>query len=158
MAFFDTITWEGSATLLAVVGWLCLAALFVAIMERLEEPVKFQDSIFRKLRPTYWLKTESWVRKYKRDMTGSPVILGYDKRGKLKYKRRFPGSTTWLVFLTDAWHLAKWCAWSCIVLAVLSGMEVPALTWKWLGLFVCLKGLFGGVFEIFYTDLLRARS
>ncbi|MCB0553436.1 MAG: hypothetical protein KDD02_07780 [Phaeodactylibacter sp.] len=51
----------------------------------------YSTSIFRKLNPLFWDPKLSWRNKYR---DGDP------EKGA-----RFPGSTTWLVWTTDALHL-----------------------------------------------------
>lgn len=53
---------------------------------------KFSQSTFAG-RPLFWNPRESWRNKYR---DGDPA------KGP-----RFPGATTWLVWLTDGWHLLK---------------------------------------------------
>ena len=45
-------------------------------------------------KPSYWNKNLSWANKY-----------DYESLMFSEYKPKFFGSTTFLVFLTDAWHL-----------------------------------------------------
>ena len=51
----------------------------------------FDNSKLAKLKPQFWNKHKSWVNKWK---GGNPA------NGE-----KFPGSSTFLVWLTDAWHL-----------------------------------------------------
>lgn len=59
---------------------------------------------------TYWNPSISWRNKYKKNI----VMLG----------PKFFGSTTFLVFLTDGWHLLQSIMITCIIvaLAVFPGM------------------------------------
>lgn len=40
--------------------FVALAAMFNAVMDRVEYPAAFNQSIFKKKNPNFWLKTESW--------------------------------------------------------------------------------------------------
>ena len=60
--------------------FIALAAMFNAAMDRTEEPVHFNKSIFRLKNKMFWLKSESWK--------SSKMIFGW----------RF-----------DAWHVSKSC-------------------------------------------------
>lgn len=44
---------------------------------------------------------------------------------------RFFGSTTFLVFLTDGWHLGKMLMWACLQLAIIlaTGIDFPWIDW-----------------------------
>ena len=53
----------------------------------------------------FWDARTSWTRKYR----GGLAQLG----------PRFPGSTTWLVALTDGWHLSNLLSWLAADVAVL---------------------------------------
>ena len=134
---------------------LALAAFFMAVMETLESAAKFDASILRRWRRDYWLKTESWVRKYKRDAFGSPVVLGYDKRDAIRLKPRFFGSTTFFVALTDGWHKAKLAKWVCISAAILVAAGADFSGWRAWVLLVLVKSFVSGLFELFYSRILK---
>lgn len=78
----------------------CLVAIAGAangIMDTLQ--FHYTKSRYAKLNPDFWNPAISWKRKYKRNSDGSlvqPLVPAYI------------GSTTWLVWTTDAWHLFKW--------------------------------------------------
>ena len=88
----------------------------------------FEKSIFRNLNPYYFDPSKSWVNKYK---DNNPL------EGP-----KFFGSTTFLVWLTDFWHLLKFIKMNCIWIAL------AVSTYWWI---YPLGMLFHGVFfEVFY--------
>ncbi|RPD50072.1 hypothetical protein DNI29_04545 [Hymenobacter sediminis] len=63
----------------------------------------------------FWDSTTSWRLKYKdSDPANGPA---------------FPGSTTWLVALTDGWHLTNLLAWLCMGVAVVLAAYTGATLW-----------------------------
>lgn len=81
--------------ILAILSY-ALAAFCKGIADTLQ--FHFMDSVFNRvgLRPRFWNPKLSWENKYKRDKSGHLIQ---------PLTPRFPGSTTFLVFLTDGWHL-----------------------------------------------------
>ena len=119
---------------------LCLALIAIAsaanaVMDTLS--FRFSQSVFASAtNARNWLDPQtSWRNKWK---NGDPV------QGEA-----FLFSSTALVALTDAWHLAKAIAILCILLAILLPFTlVFKLPWfGWLGIFVGMKLLYGLVFE-----------
>ena len=78
--------------MIGFIVFFVLAGLFEAVMDTLQ--FRFYKSIFVGLDHRFWNPEVSWQNKWK---DGCP-----------KFGPKFKGSTTYLVFLTDAWHLAKW--------------------------------------------------
>lgn len=76
-------------------------------------------------------KANTWKNKYKLDEFGEPT-----------YEERFLLSTTTLVFLTDFWHLMKWCQLRCLDIAFVLGTGWPLY---WLILIPIFRG---GIFEL----------
>lgn len=74
----------------------------------------------------FWDPSISWKNKYKN--------YPNDKRAK------FPGSKTWLVFLTDGWHLMQFVCWNSLLIAIV--LRPEPLNW-WVGLLI-----FIGVFKV----------
>lgn len=70
-----------------------LYGAFEAVMDTLQ--FKFHTSVFKDLNQVFWNPEVSWQNKWK---DGCP-----------KFGPKFWGSTTWFVFVTDGWHLMKWC-------------------------------------------------
>ena len=75
----------------------------------------FDQSFARNWKALFWDPDISWRNKY--------------KNGDPKQGRAFFGSTTFLVFLTDAWHLLKFAQMACFRLAVV--LLLP-LAWYWM--------------------------
>lgn len=88
----------------------------------------FEKSIFRNLNPKFFNPDVSWINKYKDD---NPL------EGP-----KFFGSTTFLVWLTDFWHLLKFVKMNCIWIA----LAVSTYWWIY-PLGMLLHGVF---FEVFY--------
>ena len=83
---------------------------------------------------SFWGK-ESWKRKYKKyEYDPSVGFKGYNliaapdtpyyRFFKIKYKEKFPWSSTLLVFITDGFHLAQWFMIKFIIAAI-------TLDWRW---------------------------
>jgi len=63
----------------------------------------------------------SWMKKY--------------KDGNSKNGPAFFGSTTFLVFLTDGWHLFKMLKWTCLQAAIILAITVKVTpNWPWINL------------------------
>lgn len=99
----------------------------------------FAESPFAKKNPLFWDPNRSWQNKYK-------DYMGGDERP------RFWGAKTFLVFLTDGWHLFGTINLTCIQAAValpaVAALGVP-MWWTLPGV-VALKLVFGAGFRIYY--------
>jgi hypothetical protein len=96
----------------------------------------YKGSIFEKLNEYFWNPAKSWVNKYKH-LNGELIK---------PLAAKFPGSITWLVFTTDAWHLFKFIYNGLIkiiiIILILSNYNFPF--WKhaifaiviWIGIFL----------------------
>jgi len=128
-------------TLIIVIACWALAAGCNAVMDVLN--FKFKTSVFNKLNPDYWNPAKSWRNKYK---------------NKMAYQGpAFIGSTTFLSFLTDAWHLFQFLSNSLQALSVVFVFEACCgLDWYYnLALFLALKATWGIIFEPLYRTILR---
>lgn len=97
----------------------------------------FSLSFARNWMPGYWNPDYSWRRKY--------------KNGRPADGPAFFGSTTFLVFLTDAWHLLKFLQMAFFRLAVV--LLLP-YAWYYLALaYFVLWGVQAAAFHIPYTLL-----
>jgi hypothetical protein len=130
--------------ILLLIILIAIQGILDAFKDTLAVPVKYQAS-FMASWPERWQTFAgpgSWRNKYKnRDPNQGPA---------------FPGATTWLVWLTDAWHLVKFLmiATNVLSLAILIAARFNYLAISpWL--FVAIV-LFSGIlirgmsFEIFY--------
>lgn len=139
----------GLAFLLAA---LACSSVFRAVAESLEHsPADTWLLRWALVAPPRWQPLAVWLNKWA-DRSNS---------WKNKYKpgtefgtlqRRFPGSTTWLVWVTDLWHLAnslELLSWQVAIVALL---PLPPTAWHWgQGLALLLvKGWPAAVFEGVY--------
>lgn len=116
--------------------FLALVGVFQAVMDTLD--FHYDVSVFRRLKNRqFWDPAQSWKNKYAK-ADGNEVWIT---------KPRFPGSETFLVWLTDSWHLAVMFRNSSIVLAVLM-FPGHALDWMTLVYLVCGKVIIGSCFQI----------
>jgi hypothetical protein len=114
---------------------VALAGVFNAVMDVLN--FKFHSSIFR-----FW-NNQQWI---------NPSL---SSANKWKYENsiwageRFFGSSTFLVFITDMWHLSKFLMLLLITSSVV--FYHPIINWyvDWLLMYVC----FTATFEIFYSKI-----
>lgn len=148
MSFGNPDLWQAAL-------FLVLAGMCNGILDRLGDEVAFDRSIFRKLKRTFWLKTESWVNKWKRYKTGKLVVKKHNPDGSVVYKPRFWGSSTVFVFITDGWHLVQFLQWSFVTFAVLAAF--PFSGWRYWLAWLVLKGLLSSGFTLSYDLILRAR-
>ena len=77
-----------------------IIALVFAILSQIAKAIAdkvqfhFHESVFKDLNQNWWNPEVSWQNKY--------------KDGCEKFGEKFFGSTTFLVFITDAWHFFNW--------------------------------------------------
>jgi hypothetical protein len=105
---------------------LTLAAISNAVMDASAEG---------RLKGEYWIKNKSWRYKYK---DGNPAL-----------GEKFFGSSTFLVFLTDGWHLAQFFFHSSWQLALAINLPMPIVS------FIIIKTSFSLLFEITYSRIKR---
>lgn len=119
---------------------LCLVGVFQAIMDTLD--FHYGSSVFARLKnQQWWDQDKSWGNKWAKAPNGEIMVN----------KPRFFGSSTFLVWLTDGWHLFQSVKNSTIVLAVIFFPGIP-LNWWFLAYLVAGKILisvsFEGVFRL----------
>lgn len=85
------ITMKDTFIILASISF-CIAGIFEAFMDIIQ--FKFFQSPFVKLDHRFWNPSVSWQNKW--------------SQGDPKFGPKFFGSTTFLVWTTDGWHLMKW--------------------------------------------------
>jgi hypothetical protein len=127
--------------IIIIVILLIIAAVSKSIMDTVN--FHFETSIFSKFekRRFWWNPSEGWKNKYKdRDFTKG---------------RAFPGSLTWLVFVTDAWHFFQSLLYlSFFGIATLALTISLSISWYWyILIFIGMKILFSGVFELFWSKI-----
>lgn len=110
---------------------IILAAICVGVMDVAQ--FHFYGSIFAKY-PKFCNPEISWKNKYKEDTTIP----------------KFFGSTTFLVWATDLWHLAKMIAIVSFILAIVFYKIYFSIGMD----FTILLTAYSGIFELFYSKLL----
>lgn len=126
-----------------------IAVFFIAILQAAENVIQYhhKQSIFwRGDEFSFWGRN-SWVRKWK---YGNPEL-----------GRKFFGSTTFLVWLTDGWHLIKFLYLLLLCAALVYNTSFTRyfdLDWWWrIVEAAVLFSIYGGVFELFYKFIFRKR-
>ena len=94
--------------MLIFIGGICNAICDILASEALFNASIYSDVAYN---PKFWDFRVSWTNKY--------------KNGDPKQGSKFFGSTTFLVFLTDAWHLYKAVWILCMVYAILAFYFFP---------------------------------
>lgn len=120
--------------ILLPVWFLIIAGICKAVSDTLAD--HSSKSIF----PASWDKAKSSSNKWK---GGNP------DRGE-----KFFGSSTFLVWLTDPWHLSNMLQYTCFILAIVSYWPV----YGWLIDAILLKCIFTITFEVFYRWVLKKES
>jgi len=126
--------------ILVCVCWF-LAAICNAVMDVLA--FKYKYSIFSLRDQHYWNPSISWRNKYEdKKMSNGPAFFG---------------STTFLVFTTDAWHLFQFLSNSFIVISMILIVNIfyTPIWWQDVILFIAFKGVWGIIFEWFYSSIFR---
>jgi hypothetical protein len=128
--------------ILLIAALLFAAGIAKAVMDTLQ--FHYVISIFYSDRynQNFWDPDESWRNKYK--------DLDPNKGA------RFPGSTTWLVWTTDAWHLFQMVFLTCLQLAIVLPLTwllaLPA--WAAIAGVAIAKAVQGASFQAFYKYFL----
>lgn len=131
---------------------IVLLIIFAAISKAIQDKIQFHfdESIFSKSKFTNWWNPKlSHRNKWKRN---GDVLVKNDKKLWYylflyfpKYKESFPYSSTFLVSLTDAWHLFGLIRNLSLVVAI----SLAAKN----GYFLLLYPIFAFVFHIFFVYL-----
>ena len=121
------------------ITFIALAAIFNSMMDIVS--FHYQESIFMNYpKLTQFLDANfSWQNKY--------------KNRDYKQGRRFFGSTTFLVWLTDGWHLFKCAVLLCFCIAI---VFYKPLTNPILDIFIFYVW-FGIIFEFFFAYVLKKK-
>ena len=116
-------------------AFLCLVGVLQAVMDTLD--FHYGSSVFARLKKSqFWDQDQSWGNKWAKAPNGEIMVN----------KPRFWGSSTFLVWLTDGWHLTETCRNSAIVLAVLFFPSI-SMDWWFLIYLVAGKIIIGVSFE-----------
>lgn len=111
-----------------------LAGVSEAVMDKLN--FHYENSVFKRLKGSFWDPSISWQNKW--------------KEGDKNKGERFFGSSTFLVFLTDGWHLFK-----VIHTTLLVSFCFLAPVWWMLIICYLLKKV---VFELFFRRIFEKRK
>lgn len=98
----------------------------------------FFDSIFSTKNPLYYDPSICWKNKY--------------KNGDVKQGPKFFGSTTFLIFITDAWHLFKTIWMSCLFTSILFYKPILPSVFHYIDFFIFYI-IWGITFEITKSKL-----
>jgi hypothetical protein len=130
---------------------MMVAGALNAVMDRIS--FTFKSSVFKDLNPVFWDVKTSWKNMWKWPLE---PFSGWYYFGlyKPRYKEKFPYSTTFLVWATDAWHLAKALMIGCIGLAI--GFHSPVVNWFVDAL--VMVTMFGVMFTYFYDYILKSKK
>lgn len=129
---------------------IALAAVFKAGNDK--ALFHYEKSIFKKFNPTFFNNEISWINKWK-------TVKRYeeDKRVLVHPKReKFFGSSTFMVWISDWYHLSNMFHTSLFKLAIISifffGLPIfHENMWLMIGLnFVLFKVVYGATFTIFF--------
>jgi hypothetical protein len=109
---------------------IIIAGALNAIMDRTD--FTFSSSIFKNLNPYFWNVRQSWKNQWEQPLQPSTKYWYYFGLYKPRYQEKYPFSSTFLVWTTDAWHLAKTLMLGLIMCSI-----------------VFYKPIFGEIFDIF---------
>ncbi len=133
--------------------FIILSAIANAVMDTLADKPHFDRSIFSKLNPNFWLKTESWVNKY-RDVDG-------DGKGDVSGGFRFRAPFTILNNFLDGWHIFQVIWGFFMILAIVffdKCIFYIDCNPKWYGyaiIFTIFSTLYIAAFNTFYNHILK---
>lgn len=130
---------------LGMVIFTLLAWIFNAGMDKMVHHYYcsvFKDFPTPKNKQFFWQASRSWAYKYKSylfSLIGENVYIQ-------DYRPAFPGAKTWLVFLTDGWHLFQEMMWLSLAAAIACG----TIFMPWWITFIGFRVIGGIAFSIFY--------
>jgi len=135
--------------LIIIAVLLILAGISKSVMDTVN--FRFNESIFSNLkRQNWWNPKESWKNKYKdRDPSKGPA---------------FPGSTTFLVWVTDAWHFFQMITYTALQLAII--IPIYKLYCEiyytnpivfYISLLITCKFIMGSIFELFWSKIWKKK-
>lgn len=122
-----------------------ISAISKAIMDKLQ--FHYDTSVFKNLKQQeWWNPTISYKNKY--------------KKGEKNNGPAFFGSTTIFVFLTDAWHFFQSIFLNALFLAIMFSFNICVSLehYHWILGFFGLKILYGLIFELFFSRLLKIKN
>ena len=128
-----------------------IAGIFNAVMDKID--FNFTTSIFKNKNPKFWNLKESWKNQWSWPLepyTGWYYFGLYKPRNK----ENFPYSSTFLVVLTDAWHLSKTLMLISLSTAIIC--YTPLIT-PIIDVFLMFCG-FTVTFTYFYEYILKSKN
>ena len=130
---------------------IIFAGIFNSIMDKVN--FNFSKSIFKNKNPKFWNIKDSWKNQWKWPLKpyNSWYYFGLYTP---KYTENFPYSSTFLVFITDAWHLSKALMLFCISLSIV--LYTPIIT-PIIDIFLMFCG-FTVTFTYFYEYILKSKD
>jgi len=128
---------------------MVVAGALNAVMDRIA--FTFKTSVFKDLNPMFWDVSKSWKNQWKQPMQPSYSDWYYFGLYKPRYQENYPFSSTFLVWTTDAWHLAKTLMLGLMMCAVVC---YKPMFWGWLDIFILYCG-FTVAFTYFYEYILK---
>lgn len=114
------------------IGLLALAALANSVMDA----ISFRKASFLRRLGAWWRPEDSWRLKW--------------KNGEPAQGERFPGSSTFLVSVTDAWHFFKMVNHACYRAAAVAVL-MASTAWPWwvyAGVLIASGFFVGAVFTV----------
>ena len=133
--------------LLQPILFYCYSGAMDAVMDTLKD--HFSVSIFKNLNPQFWNPSVSWKNKY---IDGDPN-KGHRKIKVLGITFNYPDA------LSDAWHICKILREGFNILAVVSALIIPHITFTILGAlsFILVAGILRNwSFNLLYNHLLKS--
>jgi len=131
-----------------LIVFYAISSIAKSIMDTVD--FRFETSIFSKLKSEkaklWWNQSEGWKNKYKdRDKTKG---------------RAFPGSMTWLVWVTDAWHFFQMIMLTSYDIMIVTPIIVfNSLNWWLIFPYLIIAKLYrGGLFELFWAHVFKLKS
>jgi hypothetical protein len=122
------------------------AAILILISAVFEAVMDFLQFRLPNLSNHKWSYNDFWDPRYSWRNKWQYV---YD----IKVGEKFPLSSTVLVFLTDGWHLMKWCRNRCLDVAMF--LVVVGVTDFWVAFCftLAIRSAYGTIFEIVFRKL-----
>lgn len=109
---------------------MMIAGALNAVMDRIA--FTFKSSVFKNLNPFFWDVRQSWKNQWKQPLRPPYNDWYYFGLYKPRHQENYPFSSTFLVWTTDAWHLAK---------SLMLGLIATSI--------ICYKPVAGGLVDIF---------
>ena len=143
---------------------IIIGAISNSIMDTIR--FRFSKSKFSKLKGFWysWFEPNSWKHKWK-FIDGKMIIVEkplwyYLFLFNPGHKEKFPYSSTFLVFLTDAWHFFKSLMFLCFnIITLLLIISLISLSWwQYALIFISIIFLRGVVFELFWNKIWKIKK